>query len=205
MSGTTEAPGTARGAAEVRAPDRALQTQGRRAAEAKATMPDASCTRTVAAGDGDAGDRVVAALARALRDHPQANASYRDAAVERYPRVNVGLVLAHGDGSTLVTIGDADQKDAGAIAAERGMLAEKAAAGTLTAPDSAGATCSVVDLSGTGVTSVTPILVPPHAIALGIGGVQPDGTLTLSLTWDQRVLGPHAAAALLDAVADGLR
>ena len=195
---------TAKGAATTIEPERSLQRQGRRAAEARATVPDAVYTRDVAVSGELPGDQIVAAFARALRQHAGVNAAYRDAQLERYERVNIGLVLPDGDGSTAVTIADADTKTAADIAAEREELATKVADGSLTAPETSGATASATDLSATGVTAFAPVLTPPHAAALGIGGRRPDGTVTLTLTCDTRVVSPFTAAAVLDALAGAL-
>lgn len=183
-------------------PPRSLQQQGRRAAEARATVPDATYTRTVTVTREDAaGDHVIGAFARALRHSPQANAAYRDAQLEQYGRVNVGLVLPDGDGTVSVTLLDADSLSVAELSAVRAELTAKLAAGAIIAPDAAGATCSVTDLSRTGVESFAAVLTAPHAVALAIGGRQPNHTITVTLTADQRVLSPHAAAALLDRLA----
>jgi pyruvate dehydrogenase E2 component (dihydrolipoamide acetyltransferase) len=191
-----------KGATETHEPQRSLQQQGRRAAEARATMPDAVITCKVAAADVEHGpNAIIAAFARAIKQTPQANAAYRDAQIERYERVNIGLVLPDGDGSASVTIADADTRSADQIGELRDSLAAKLADRTLTAPDSAGATCSVTDLWATGISSFTAVLTSPHAVALAIGGRQEDGSVALTLTVDLRVVSPHAAAALLDLTA----
>jgi len=197
-------PTTAKGATEVREPERSLQLQGRRAAEARATVPDATYMRTIGVGGQERpGDQIIAAFARALRAMPQANAAYRDAQIERYDRVNIGLVLPDGAGSTAVTLLDADALTVDELTALRAELTTKLADGAITAPDTAGATATVTDLSETGLTSFAAVLTPPHATALAIGGVQ-DGSATVTLTVDQRVLSPFAAAQLLDALAPPL-
>lgn len=196
---------TAKGTTQVREPERSLQQQGRRAAEARATMPDATYTAELAVGHQErAGDRVIAAYAQALRALPQANAAYRDAQIEQYDRVNVGLVLPDGEGTTSVTLLDADTRTIDEITAARAELTAKLADDAITAPDSAGATCTATDLSDSGVSAFAAVLTPPHATALAIGGLRPDGTLTVTLTCDQRVLSPYAASQLLDMLAERL-
>ncbi|MEI2702358.1 MAG: 2-oxo acid dehydrogenase subunit E2 [Baekduia sp.] len=185
---------TAKGTTGTNEPSAALKRQGRRAAEAKATVPATSCTivldRPVAAPG-----TLIAALASSLREHPEANASYRDAEIERHSRVNAGVLVPDGDGTALVTIFDADTKEASAIDAELAVLAARVASGEITSPETSGATCSVTDLSGSGLASATAVLVPPHAIALAAAG----GSLTL--TYDLRLLSPFTAATFLGAVA----
>ena len=60
-----------------------------------------------------------------------------------------------------------------------------------TAPETGGATCSVLDLSKTGITTAAPVLQPPHALALAVCAD------ALALTADLRVLSPFSAASLL--------
>ena len=55
-------------------------------------------------------DMVVKACALALREHPRANAAYRDGAFELYERVNVGIAVATDDTLIVPTILDADRK-----------------------------------------------------------------------------------------------
>lgn len=184
---------TVKGATEVVEPRRGQVRAALRAAEVRATVPDTTYTRP---HDHDGIDAVIVAFAKALRAHPQANAAYRDARFERFERVNIAVTVTDADGDEVaVTLFDADTKDAAEIAAARAELGARAAAGELTAPDSAGATAAVSDLTGTGVETFTPLLTMPHAVCLGVTDVQ------LSLTCDARVLGPRQAAALLDAVA----
>lgn len=199
-------PTTAKGTTDVRDPSRALQQQGRRAAEARATVPDATYTREVRVAQQErAGDQIIAAFAQALRAVPHANAAYRDAQIEQYDRVNIGLVLPDGEGSTSVTLLDADALTVDELLALRAELTAKLAGGEITAPDTAGATATVTDMSQTGVTAFTAVLTPPHAVALAIGGRQTSGTVMLTLTCDQRVLSPHTAAGVLDALAKNLQ
>lgn len=194
---------TTRGAATTHEPERSLRTQGRRAAEVRATVPDATIARRAVLAPGDAGALVCAAFARALRATPAANASYRDAEIEVHEHVNVGLVVADGAGTALVTLAAADTKDGATIAAERDLLVADVAAGTLTAPQSSGATCSLIDLTGTGAEEHAPVLVAPHAVALAVCDRAADGSISLVLTWDARVLSPFTAAALLDQTVRG--
>jgi pyruvate dehydrogenase E2 component (dihydrolipoamide acetyltransferase) len=55
-------------------------------------------------------DLIVKAAALALRAHPKANGSYRDAVFELHDRVNIGIAVA-ADGALVVpTIVDADRR-----------------------------------------------------------------------------------------------
>ena len=122
-------------------------TVARRMAEAKATIPhfylsmEIDMTEGVklrarlkeVAAEGQAvptfNDMVVKACARALRDFPRANGSYRDGHVEQYSRVNVGVAVAAQDALVVPTIFDVDVKSLGEIAARSRELARRCARG----------------------------------------------------------------------------
>ncbi|MGN6167426.1 MAG: 2-oxo acid dehydrogenase subunit E2, partial [Solirubrobacteraceae bacterium] len=96
----------ARGQAEIDQPTRAERTVARRAAEARATIPDLELGTEVdmdqalslcEQGCHSLTAVVARACALALREHPRANAGYRDGHFERYSRINIGLLLESGD------------------------------------------------------------------------------------------------------------
>jgi pyruvate dehydrogenase E2 component (dihydrolipoamide acetyltransferase) len=202
-------------------PSRARQTAARRAAEAKATIPDFTVSAdvdldaVVAAGD-DVMATLIAATAVALRAYPALNATFRDHRHDRHSRINIGVALATDDGVVTPTVFDADAKDAATIAAELAELATGARAATLTAPALANATFTVWNLGEPAVRTHAPILVPGQAAALGIGGVAPRAvavgnavvarhTATLTLVADRRLVEPAEAAAFLAAITDRCR
>ena len=89
--------------------------------------------------------------ARALREFPRANGSYRDGQVELYSRVNVGIAVAAQDALVVPTIFDADRKSLGEIAAKSRELAQKVRDGTITPPELSGGTFTVSNLGMFGV------------------------------------------------------
>jgi pyruvate dehydrogenase E2 component (dihydrolipoamide acetyltransferase) len=196
MEGTA----TAKGEGTAEPLTRAQRQVARRVAESRATVPSFVVTAELgvgAIGPGLVGATVVSACARALLDHPRANATYRGDAVEYHDRVNVGVILETGDAPVSATIASADERDAAAIAAEVAALAAAGRDGSLTPPQTSGATFSVTDLSASGVRAVEPIVLPPQVAALTIGGIDAHGAVTLSLACDARVLSAGQAAALL--------
>jgi pyruvate dehydrogenase E2 component (dihydrolipoamide acetyltransferase) len=215
--------GTAKGDVRVQELTRTQRIAVRRAAEAKAIIPEhtlemvvdmEACAALRARLEATAdpvptyGDMVVAATARALRDVPRANGAYRDERFELYSRVNVGIALAGEDGLVVPTIFDADRKGLVEIAAETRKLAQRVRDGVITPPELSGATFTVHDLGRLGVSRSTAILTPPQAGALAVGAVEPavvarDGQpairrqATLTLTADHRILDGAVAARLL--------
>src|SRR4051794_37798659 len=173
-------------------PTRAQRTVARRVAEAKATIPDVTLTAEVDAAALEATGEdlqalVVKAVALALRDHPRANASYRDAGFELYSRVNVGFIAATDDAYLVPTVFDADAKPVARIAEESRALAQRARSGEITSPEQSGATFTVSDVGADGASGGTAIIHGGQAAILAFGAIT-RGRLTLTLTADHRIL-----------------
>ena len=161
-------------------------------------------------------DLVIAATARALAEHPAMNAMLQDGVITRFPAAHVGVAVALADGLIVPVIKDAEAKSLKTIAVESARLAERARDGALTLAEVEGGTFTVTSLGMYGVDGFTPILNPPQAGILGVGqlrdGVRWEGEtprrarhITLSLTWDHRVLDGAPAAEFLAAVRDRLQ
>ncbi len=175
----------------------------------------------VSAGDGrdralapTYNDMIVKACALALRDHPRANASYRDGRFELHARVNVGVAVAasgqDATGGALVvpTVFDADTKALGEIARETRSLAERVREGSITPPELSGGTFTVSNLGMYGIHSFTAIVNPPQAAILAVGAVAPRAvvrkkklvarqTMSVTLACDHRILYGADAALFL--------
>ena len=204
--------GQAPGAGRTVEPSRERRALARRMAESRATVPHLDATVEVdmgrAAALADARAVVVWACARALREHPLLNASYRDGRYEHHERVNVAVALDGPDAPVTATLLDADTREVDALAAEIDALATTAREGALTPPQRSGATFTVV------AAAVRALAVPvptPQAAVLALGSVQgrptargeevvvrPCATLTLSV--DARMVAPGEAAAFLGRV-----
>jgi pyruvate dehydrogenase E2 component (dihydrolipoamide acetyltransferase) len=203
---------------------RTQQAVARRMAESKATIPDFTLQMDVdmeacvalrselkglsASQAPTYNDMVVKAAALALREHPRANASYRDGQVQVYSRVNVGVAVAAQDALVVPTVFDADSKALGEIARETRTLAEHVRAGTITPPQLGGGTFTVSNLGMYGVRSFSAIINPPQAAILSVGSSEPRAvareggitirnTMTLTLACDHRILYGADAAQFL--------
>jgi pyruvate dehydrogenase E2 component (dihydrolipoamide acetyltransferase) len=225
--------GTAKGEVRVEELTRTQQVVARRMAEAKATIPHFTLEmeidmeeaaafreqlRTVA---GDAAvpsfnDMIVKACALALREHPRANASYRDGKFELYSRVNVGVAVAAQDALVVPTVFDADTKSLGEIARETRALAERVRSGEITPPELSGGTFTVSNLGMYGISNFTAVINPPQAAILAVGEVTPravvrDGqvvarqTMGVTLGCDHRILYGADAARFLGRVRELLQ
>jgi pyruvate dehydrogenase E2 component (dihydrolipoamide acetyltransferase) len=178
-------------------PDFAIQTvvDMARAVEARAGL------KQIAAAGGDGvpsfNDFVVKAAALALREFPRANGSYKDSKFELYSRVNVGIAVAAQDALVVPTIFDADRKGLQQIASEARALAERVRSGAVTPPELSGGTFTVSNLGMYGVTQMTPVINPPQAAILGVGAMDAQHRMTLTLVCDHRILYGADAAQFL--------
>jgi pyruvate dehydrogenase E2 component (dihydrolipoamide acetyltransferase) len=217
-------PAGEKGAVEIVELTRTQALIARRMSEAKTTVPeftvalevDAEAVLTVRdqlRGEADSppsvNDFVVKAAALALREHPRANASYRDGVFELYSRINVGMAVAAPDSLVVPTIFDADQKSLREIAAEARVLAERVREGTIAPSELAAGTFTVSNLGMFGVHRFTAVINPPQAAILAVGAAVsralPDDTggvrfrrvMELTLSADHRILYGAEAAQFL--------
>jgi pyruvate dehydrogenase E2 component (dihydrolipoamide acetyltransferase) len=157
-------------------------------------------------------DLLVAAVARALRQHERMNGSWVDNTVRLNRDVNVALAMAVENAVVTAVIHKADHLTVPAIAQRRKELAERARAGKLQPADITGATFTISNLGMFSVDAFTAIIVPPQAGILAVGAIADrvvavDGmiavrpTMNLTLSSDHRVIdGARAAQFLNDVV-----
>ncbi|MDQ6836055.1 MAG: 2-oxo acid dehydrogenase subunit E2 [Actinomycetota bacterium] len=213
-----------KGVSSIREPTRAERAIGRRTAETRATVPHLELEAEVNAGAALAVSQahscsftavLVRACALALREHPRANAAYRDGRYELYSRVNIAVTTPSEDGYLTPTLLDADAKSARALEAELTRLQARAGAGELTPPEMAGATFTVTDHGPDGVFRASPLIVAPQAAALAAGQVRevpvvrggsvvPGHVVSLTLACDSRILFGATAARFLRGVTQQL-
>ncbi len=177
-----------KGSVEVIEPTAAERAIARRAAEARATVPDLELSIEVEAGPELSAADLVRASALALREHPRANGAYRDGRYELYSRVNCGIVTGSGG---IATVLDADQKTLAELSAEIDELERRAR--TLSAAERSGATYTLARYE---VTRASALISPPHAIALAAGEVR-HGALCVTVACDQRIVAGAEAASVL--------
>lgn len=150
-------------------------------------------------------DYVIKAAAIALQQHPGANAQVTDDGIALLPQVNVGMAVAVDGGLVVPVVQNTPARSLADLSAETTRLAQAARSGSLKLPDLEGGTFSVTALGMFGVDAFTPVINPPNAAILGVGRLRDDTAwvdgsptrvqrLTLSLTWDHRVLDGAPAA-----------
>ena len=155
-------------------------------------------------------DFVVKALALALRQVPEANASWSDAGIRRHRSVDVSVAVAVEGGLFTPVVRAVETKSLGQIAAEIKELAARAKERKLQPSDYAGGTTTVSNLGMYGVESFAAIINPPQATILAVGAAvrQPVvvgeeiriGTrMECTLSCDHRVVDGTVGAQLLAA------
>jgi 2-oxoisovalerate dehydrogenase E2 component (dihydrolipoyl transacylase) len=153
---------------------------------------------------------VVRALVEVCKEHPRLNSSF-DAARQEivvHQRFHVGIATDTEQGLLVPVIRDADSLGLIALSAEIGRLTEAARAGKAAPGELMGSTITVTNVGTFGAEFGTPIVNYPEAaiLALGVvelralvvdGEVQARPAVTLSLTFDHRVLdGAEAGRAM---------
>ncbi|MBS1881337.1 MAG: 2-oxo acid dehydrogenase subunit E2 [Actinobacteria bacterium] len=209
---------TARGGTRRERPSRAQALVARRMAEASATVPAFPVTVEVAIGAvaelrrqlkaawdpaPTVNDVIVAAVARTLRSHPRLNAAWVDGGFIFYGEVNIGVAVEAGDELVVPVLAGADRLPLATLAARSRDLVERTRSGAITPPELAGGTFTISNLGMFGISWFQPIVNPPQAAILGVGGISTghEGRAAISLTLasDHRVVyGAHAARFLDD-------
>lgn len=158
-------------------------------------------------------EAVVRALALAIDAHPAIGARWTETGLAYSGRHDIAVAVALPDGLITPVVRDADRKDLATLGRELAELAVRARAGSLAPSDVEGAVLSVTNLGAYRIDGFTPLLNPPQSAIAGIGrarwraavvdgAVVPRLLMTLSLTFDHRVIdGAPAAAFLTDVVA----
>lgn len=157
-------------------------------------------------------DLVIAAVARALKETPIANAHLVGDEVRILDEVNVGVAMAVADGLLVPVIKNADQMSLLDIALEVRDLAKKAKSNTLSIDEMTNSTFSITNLSSYNINTFDPLLNPPEIGILGVGTVEErpavvDGEVAirsianLNLAFDHRAWDGAPAAEFVRSIA----
>ncbi len=197
-----------------------MEESVRRAALSQVTREmDLSAVQAARAAAGDrrrsVNTYIMAAVARALPNHPLLNAELVENAVVTFEAINLGMAVATPDGLVVTVIRDADQKSLDELEAAANDLATRARAGKLKLPDIEGGTFTVSNLGMYGIDGGFPLPRPPEGAILLVGRMRDqlavvNGQLTqrpmawFSLAFDHRFIDGAAAAAFLQEVQERL-
>ncbi len=156
-------------------------------------------------------DFVIKALACAMADVPEANASWADDHVKIYDQVDVSVAVAIEGGLVTPIIKAANDKSLGTISAEMKSLAQKARDGKLKPEEFQGGTVSISNLGMYGIKEFSAVINPPQGCILAVGAgtkqaiVSKSGDLkaatvmSCTLSVDHRVVDGAVGAEFLKA------
>ena len=161
-------------------------------------------------------DLLVKLLAIALAEHPRLNARWEEDRIVEIPAVFVGIAVDTEAGLLVPVVGDVRTLGVRQIASRSRELVSRARAGTLSAAELQGGTFTITNLGTYGIDAFTPIINPPETAILGIGAIRREPVIaegdrvvardqmTLSLTFDHRVVDSAPAARFLATLRTGI-
>jgi pyruvate dehydrogenase E2 component (dihydrolipoamide acetyltransferase) len=157
-------------------------------------------------------DILVRLVAESLKSHPLLNSQWREEGVFLPDQIHIALAVDTPAGLVTPVIRDAGQLAIRELAKLTAALVKQLLEGKLDADQMQDATFTVTNLGGHGVDAFTPIINPPQCAVLGVGRISQkavwlDGQagcqdrLTLSLTFDHRIVDGAPAAKFLNTLA----
>ena len=163
-------------------------------------------------------DIITKLVAGALRRHPLLAGRWDEDAIvlPAENEVHIGMAVDTDDGLLVPVLRNAAQLSLIELAAWSRQLVGQARAGKLTAADMQGSVFTITNLGAFGIDAFTPIINFPETAILGLGSIRrepvvlDDGSivsrhqLTLSLTFDHRVLDGAPAARFLQDIATAI-
>jgi len=114
-------------------------------------------------------DMVIKACAKALRDHPECNASWTEDEMIQYGAVDISVAVATDRGLITPIVRNADMKGAAQISLEMKDLAARAKWGKLKLDEFQGGGFTISNLGMFGVQHFGAIINPPQAMILAVG------------------------------------
>jgi pyruvate dehydrogenase E2 component (dihydrolipoamide acetyltransferase) len=162
-------------------------------------------------GKTSVNDYLVKAVALALHEFPNLNASLAGDQVLRHGAVNIGIAVAVEGGLLTVVCRDADRKSIRQISSEVRAMVARARDGKVRPEDIEGSTFSVSNLGMFDVEHFIAIINPPEAAILALGSVRelpvvkdsqvvPGLRMKATLSVDHRVSDGAEAARFLQSV-----
>jgi pyruvate dehydrogenase E2 component (dihydrolipoamide acetyltransferase) len=155
-------------------------------------------------------DMVIKAMALALRDVPDANASWTEAAMVKHKHADVGVAVSIPGGLITPIIRRADTKTLSVIANEMKDMAARARTKKLKPEEYQGGTTAVSNLGMFGVKDFAAVINPPHATILAVGAgeeravvkkgeIKVATIMSVTLSTDHRAVDGALGAELLAA------
>jgi len=151
---------------------------------------------------------LIAASARALKQHPGLNASFAGESIRIFSSIDIGIAVALEDGLIVPILRDCGSKTLGQIVEGERILVARARKRELAPEEYTGATFLISNLGKFDVESFSAVILPPAATALAVGSVRETPVvrggrvevghrMTLTLSCDHRVIDGAVAAQFL--------
>jgi pyruvate dehydrogenase E2 component (dihydrolipoamide acetyltransferase) len=158
-------------------------------------------------------DLLIQACGRALLKHPRMNSRLDGNQIVPSSDANIGIAVSLDDGLIVPVLREVTNKSLREIASLSKEAGEKARAGKLKLEDISSGTFTITNLGTYGVDAFTPILNTGETGILGVGRIVEKpaiyrgemtrrAMMTLSLTFDHRVIDGAPAALFLQTVID---
>ncbi|ERM20166.1 2-oxo acid dehydrogenase subunit E2 [Brevibacillus laterosporus] len=154
---------------------------------------------------------IMKAVAIALRQHPQMNASVEGDYILYKQEVNTGLAVSVPNGLLVPVVKHADQKGLATLTTECKELGRLAREGKLLPDQMQGGTFTISNLGMYDIDAFTPIINQPEVAILGVGRITEKAVgihgelklrpqMTLSLSFDHRIVDGAPAAEFLQSI-----
>lgn len=155
---------------------------------------------------------MVAVVAKALAEFPEFNARIENREIQLIEEINIGVAVDTARGLLVPTTRWANQRGVISIDLDFKEKVERAKAGKSSLEDLSGGTFTITNLGMFGVEAFIPIINPPEAAILAMGGVEKEQVIgendsvtirpmiRLSLVWDHRINDGVPAARFLQRI-----
>lgn len=157
-------------------------------------------------------DILVKLSAVALKQHPEVNSRWDEDRILTSEEVHIGIAVDTPVGLIVPVLRSVGRLTLRQVAVRSRDLIERARERKVAAAELQGGTFTITNLGMFGIDAFTPLLNPPQAAILGVGRITrepavvddqvvPRDRMTLSLTFDHRIIDGAPAARFLDSLA----
>ncbi|MBI5761585.1 MAG: 2-oxo acid dehydrogenase subunit E2 [Planctomycetales bacterium] len=156
-------------------------------------------------------DFLVKLTAAALQQHPLLNSQWTDDAIVLHNEIHIGVAVDSDAGLLVPVLRNVPTLSLRQLAVQSRDLVTRTRQRTLRPDELQGGTFTVTNLGAFGIDAFTPVINPPQCAVLGIGRIAkrpaivmdqvlPRDLVTLSLTFDHRILDGAPAARFLQSL-----
>jgi pyruvate dehydrogenase E2 component (dihydrolipoamide acetyltransferase) len=160
-------------------------------------------------------DLIVKLCAAALQKHPVLAGQWTDSGIRLPHTIDIGIAVDSDDGLRVPVIRDVPRLDIRELAMRSRDLIERARAGKLSITEMQDGCFTVSNLGNYGIDAFTPIINYPECAVLGVGriarrpavvgdAIVPRDQITLSLTFDHRIVDGGPAARFLQTLSQAI-